>query len=99
MTLELAVAVAALAVSLISLAVALSRKDSAAVEAKVTAKHELGKRYAVLAWAFARVQPDSHHREKLEKHALDAFTLADTAADGTRDFTPSQARVYLDANR
>lgn len=56
-------------------------------------KHELGRKYAELAVTYARAQPDGD----LDRHALGAFILSDTASDGKRDFTDAQARVHLTA--
>jgi F420-dependent methylenetetrahydromethanopterin dehydrogenase len=73
--------------------------DTKKKEAAVTAKHELGKRYAQMAWAYARSHVEAGDPVKLQKHAEDAFILADTAVDGKRDFTDSQAAVYLNAHK
>jgi hypothetical protein len=92
-------AIASIVLALVSIVRSFILADYKRKEAAVTAKHELGKRYAVMAWAYARAHAEAVDLVKLEKHALDAFLLADTAADGKRDFTDSQAKVYLDANR
>lgn len=91
--------VASVVLALISIVRSFMLADSKKKEAAVTAKHELGKRYAVMAWAYARAHAEAVDLVKLQKHAESAFLLADTSADGKRDFTDSQAKVYLDANR
>ena len=57
----------------------------------------LGKRYAEMAWNYARSQPGANDPHKIAKHALDAFILIDKSADGKRDFSDSQAKVLLEA--
>lgn len=92
-------AVSSIVLALVSIVRSFMLADSKKKEAAVTAKHELGKRYALMAWAYARSHAEAGDLAKLEKHALDAFVLADKSADGKRDFTDSQAKVYLDAHR
>jgi hypothetical protein len=92
-------AVSSIALALVSIVRSFILADSKKKEAAVTAKHELGKRYALMAWAYARSHAEASDPAKLEKHALDAFLLADTSTDGKRDFTSAQATVYLNANR
>lgn len=92
-------AVASVVLALVSIVRSFVLADSKKKEAAITAKHELGKRYASMAWAYARSHAEASDLGKLEKHALDAFVLADKSADGKRDFTDSQAKVYLDAHR
>jgi hypothetical protein len=91
----LIISIAALVVSLLSLVVSLSRKGDRVYEAKVTAKHVLGQRYAEMALVYAKSHAEAGDLEKLRKHALDAFSLIDKSADGKRDFTDAQALVYL----
>jgi hypothetical protein len=52
--------------------------------------HELGMEYARLALLYAKDKGE-------EKAALEAFRIIDSTADGKRDFTDAQARVFLDA--
>jgi len=78
-------------------ALGLRKHDTKKRETEVAARHELGKRYAELAWAFARSRPDAGDAKKARAHAVAAFVLADTSADGKRDFTDKQVAVYLDA--
>ncbi len=67
-------------------------------EAEAEAIHLLGKKYAALGWAHSRAQKDSSDPAKARKHAVEGFLIADTAADGKRDFTDKQAGVYIDAH-
>ena len=99
MNLEIGIAVASLVSSLVAVIVSLSRKDERKAEAQVEAVHLLGKKYASLGWAYSRMQRDSaESAEKARKHAVEGFIIADTAADGKRDFTDKQAGVYVDAH-
>ena len=91
--------ISAVILALVSVVRSFMLADAKKKEAAVTAKHELGKRYAQMAWAYARAHAEAADPAKLEKHALDAFVLADKSADGKRDFTDSQATVYLNAHR
>jgi hypothetical protein len=87
----------AVLVSVLSLVVSLSRKNDRKIEAELQARDALGKKYAELAWSYSKVQRESSDPEKARKHAEQAFVLADTSADGKRDFNDTQMRVYLDA--
>ena len=94
-----ALSLSAVVLALVSVVRSFVLADAKKKEAAVTAKHELGKRYAVMAWAYARSHVEAGDPAKLQKHAEDAFILADTAMDGKRDFTDSQAAVYLNAHK
>lgn len=78
----------------LSAALGLRRHDAKKHEAKLSARAELGRRYARAAWAIViqRKTAPSVQRGAL----LDAFRLADTALDGRRDFTDAQASLFLD---
>lgn len=89
----------AVVLSIVGAALGRRKHDTKKLEAEMAARHELGKRYAALAWAFARAQADAGDPRKARAHAVAAFVLADTSADGKRDFTDKQAGVYLDAGR
>jgi hypothetical protein len=93
---DLVPGIVAVVVSLLSLVVSLSRKNDRKIEAELQARDALGKKYAELAWSYSKVQ-ESDDPEKARKHAEQAFVLADTSADGKRDFNDTQMRVYLDA--
>ena len=93
------VAVVALFVSVAAGVRAHFHSNARKAEAAAEARNNLGKKYAELGWAYSRVQPDSTDPEKARKHALEGFVIADTAADGKRDFTDTQARVYVDAHQ
>ena len=84
--------------SLAALAVSIFRGNARKEEAKATAMDTLGKKYAALGWAYSKAQPDSSDPAKARKHAVEGFLIADTAADGKRDFTDKQAGVYVDAH-
>lgn len=99
MTPEIILAAVSMVSSLVALTVSILRGNTLKEEAKATAKDTLGKRYAALAWAYAEKQPDSVDSVKGRKHALEAFVLADTSADGKRDFNDTQVRAYIDAHR
>lgn len=60
---------------------------------KQEARDALGRKYAALAWAYANAHGGAR------KTAVEAFVLADTAADGRRDFTDKQVAVYLDSTK
>lgn len=69
-------------------------------EAEALALDTLGKKYAALGWAYAAAQPDSaSSRARARQHAVEGFVIADTTADGKRDFTDKQVGVYVDAAR
>ena len=91
--------VASVVLALVSIVRSFVLADSKKKEAAVTAKHELGKRYAVMAWAYAKSHAEAVDPAKLQKHAEDAFLLADTSADGKRDFSDAQIKIYLEANK
>lgn len=84
---------AALAASLVAavLSVVAMRRNRKASNQET--RDAIGRKYAALAWAYAR----AHGGER--KTAVEAFVLADTAADGRRDFTDKQAALYLDASK
>jgi hypothetical protein len=50
----------------------------------------LGMEYARMALLYAR-------NKDADRSALEAFRIIDSMADGRRDFTDAQARVFLDA--
>ena len=99
MTPELILSAVSVVASIAALTVSILRGNKRKEEAKATAKDTLGKRYAALAWAYAEKQADSADPVKGRKHALEAFILADTSADGKRDFNDTQVRAYIDAHR
>lgn len=80
-------------------ALGLRKHDTAKKEAEATALHELGNRYAKMAWAYGRAHVEAGDPAKLQKHVEDAFLLIDTTADGKRDFTNAQAKIYIEANK
>lgn len=53
--------------------------------------HRLGQEYAKLAVAHGKARPNLQREA-----ALEAFRLIDESADGKRDFTDSQARLFID---
>ena len=53
-------------------------------------RSSLGMEYARLALLYAKDKGEPNA-------AIEAFRLIDTTADGRRDFTDAQARVFLDA--
>ena len=60
----------------------------------------LAHKYATLGWAYSRAQPESaEDADKARTHAVAGFLIADTAADGKRDFSDRQAGIYVDAAR
>jgi len=65
-------------------------------EAKTQALDLLGRKYASLGWAYSKQQADYADPAKARKHAVEGFVIADTSADGKRDFTDKQAGVYVD---
>ena len=102
---DLVPGIVAVVVSVLSLAVSLSRKNDRKAESEALALDTLARKYASLGWAYSRIQPDSvwdpasgHflQPERARKHALEGFIIADTAADGRRDFTDKQVAVYVD---
>lgn len=96
---ELALSIVACLASISALVVAIVRGNALKESAKAHAKDDLGKRYASLAWAYAKAQADSSDPVKARRHAVEAFVLADTSADGKRDFTDKQVGAYVDACR
>jgi len=100
MSAEILMSALALLASLASVAVSLSRKNDRKIESEMAARDSLGKKYAEVGWAYSRAQKDSSESaEKARRHAVEGFVIADTAADGKRDFTDKQAGVYVDAHR
>jgi hypothetical protein len=93
---DLAPGIAAVVISLISLIVSISRKNDRRIESEAQAMDLLARKYASLGWAYSKMQADSSDPVKARKHALEGFIIADTSADGKRDFTDKQAGVYVD---
>lgn len=87
----------AILLSLAAGAMGLRKHDVKKHEAMLAARHDLGRRYAQLAWAWAKSRPGADDPRTARALAVSAFVLADTSADGKRDFTDKQVGVYLDA--
>lgn len=100
MSADFILSLTSLLAALASVVVSLSRKNDRKIESEMAARDSLGKKYATLGWAYSRAQKDSSESaEKARRHAVEGFVIADTAADGKRDFTDKQAGVYVDAHR
>ena len=91
------IAVSALVISIAAAFRAHFHSNARKTDALVDARRKLGEKYAALGWAYASVQKDSDDQEKARKHAFEGFIIADTNADGKRDFTDRQVAVYVDA--
>ncbi|MBL0304426.1 MAG: hypothetical protein IPQ23_22495 [Cytophagaceae bacterium] len=83
----------AVLLSLVGAGLGLRKHDSKKHQAKLEARSELGRRYAQMALT----QSASVPADLQMTAALDAFRIIDTSLDGKRDFTESQARVFIDA--
>ena len=99
MNVEILLGCLSVLLSATALAVAILRGNARKAEAEAAAMDLLARKYASLGWAYSRMQKDSADSpEKARKHAVEGFIIADTAADGKRDFTDKQAGVYVDAH-
>jgi hypothetical protein len=86
--------------ALVAVALSARHHRSARGLSKTERLAALGKQYAVMGWAFSAAQPDSAgNPKKARKHAEQGFIIADTSADGKRDFNDKQVAYYLDASK
>lgn len=92
---EISIALSSLFVSFCALALSIHALHLKRGTHKKESRDALGRKYAALAWAYARAQKDSVDPAKARKHAEQAFVLADKSADGKRDFTDTQAALYI----
>lgn len=90
------ISVVALGVAISALVFSLVQADKKRIFAEKEAKAELGRKYARMAWAYAKTQPDSAVPPKVRKHAQQAFVIIDKAADGSRDFDDQEVAFYVD---
>ena len=84
----------ALLLSAVSFVISVKAMRKPVDQSSAVLKKQLGHSYAELAWGYARSKKGSP--DELRRHAVGAFILADTSADGKRDFTDAQVAVYLD---
>lgn len=95
---ELSTTLIALFLSVCSLALSIHTLRVKRGTHKRESRDALGKKYAEMAWIYAKAQPEASDPAKLRRHAEQAFVIADKAADGKRDFSNAQAAVYLNAS-
>lgn len=100
MNTELVLMMASFTLTLVTVLVSARHHRSARGLSKSERLAALGKQYAVMGWAFSAAQPDSaDNPKKARKHAEQGFIIADTSADGKRDFNDKQVAYYLDASK
>lgn len=99
MTIDLIISGIALLLSAAGFGLSVKKHGASKKHAHASHRHELGQKYASLAWAYARSQKEASDPAKLRKHAEQAFILADTSADGKRDFNDADVARFLDATK
>lgn len=88
----------AVVLSLAGLALGFRKHGASRSQAREDAHIALGKKYAGMAWAYARAQKDSTDAAKARKHAVDSFALIDRSEDGRTDFTATEVAFYVDSH-